>query len=482
MKYFLRIIAALLVCCSFMAANLTHVFSQDSSMEGIEIIVGKSQVMTVDFSIEEIATGNPEICAALKTGDKELLINAKKEGRTNVIVWGSGNNRVERAVTVLSGNATAYELQQMLKDIEGVQVRTAGQRIFVEGEVLTHAGMEKINKIVAGMPGVVNLVSISPLMKNIVKSEIEGALKKQGLGGVTVTPGKDKFVLTGKVYKPEDAQRAEKIALAFNQDVTNAIDIDQRVAGPATAKTGIIEMTLTVMEVEKNALKDIGIAWNPGGDLASGGTYGGSKGSSPSLSGSLAGTISNLFPKMRKIQEDGKGRTLMQQSLITTNGGNANFFAGSELPITTAQEGGTMSTEYKKVGVTLNFSPVININTISSPVKIESSTVTGEGPNGAPIIGSTQLETMLTVESGSSIVLGGLMGQKEASLLSKSPPNKGWSLFQSNKGTRQESETKEVLIFVTPRILASSSEAGKGIGDKVNDSFKKQEQENIKQK
>jgi pilus assembly protein CpaC len=171
----------------------------------------------------------------------------------------------------------------------------------------------------------------------------------------------------------------------------------------------------------------------------------------------------------------------MQQSLITKSGESAQFFAGSEQPISIAQPGGTMSVEYKKVGVTLNFKPEIDYyNNIVSVINVESSSVTGSGPGGAPIISNTNLNTVLSVPDGNSIALGGLVGQKELEGESASPIGRDAALFQANKGTRAETESREVIIFVTPRILKAEAPAPE-VQKKVEEDFKQQELERLRE-
>ena len=172
----------------------------------------------------------------------------------------------------------------------------------------------------------------------------------------------------------------------------------------------------------------------------------------------------------------------MQQTLITKNGDAAQFFAGSEIPIPVAQSGGTMSVEYKKVGVTMNFQPEIDYyKNIVSTINVESSAVTGSGPGGVPIISNTNLNTVLSVPSGHSIALGGLVGQRELESSSSSPPDGKSSLFQANKGSRQETGTREVVIFVTPRVL-SSEPPPPAVQKKIETDFKQQELERLRQK
>jgi len=456
----------------------------------LEISAGESRVLKTDFNIEKIAIGDPAICGGLKTGDQEVLINAKKPGQSNIFIWGSDNQKSEIQIIVKSSevNLLANDLREIISDIDGINVRVVGSRIFVEGEVFTHNDMQRIEKIINGMPNVVNLVEFSPVMKDIVKSEIEKSLASQKMNHVKVTVTKNKFMLTGSVSSETESKRAQRIAEAYSPSIINAIAIRKPVLKKTAAdkptpppKSILIEMSLNIMEIEKSALRDVGIHWNPGGSLGASGSYSGSSGSSPSLGGSLAGTISNLFPKMRKIKESGHGRSLMQQTLVTKSGDAAQFFAGSEIPISVTQPGGTMSVEFKKVGVTLNFKPEIDYyNNIVSSINVESSSVTGSGPGGVPIISNTNLNTVLSVASGNSIALGGLVGQKELNSQSESPPGGGSSLYQANDRSRAETDTREVIIFVTPRILNGDAPAPE-IQKKVKDDFKQQELDRLRQ-
>ena len=141
----------------------------------IEISAGESRVLKTGFVVEKIAIGDPDVCGAVKTAEQEVLINAKKPGQSNIFIWAADNGKAEIQVIVKSSeiNNMANELKEVIRDIEGVDVRVIGSRIFVEGEVFTQNAMRRIEKVIAGMPDVVNLVEFSPVMKDIVKSEIE---------------------------------------------------------------------------------------------------------------------------------------------------------------------------------------------------------------------------------------------------------------------------------------------------------------------
>lgn len=453
--------------------------------ETLELDAGQSRVLKSDFGIEKIAVGDPEILGCVKVRDQEMLINAKSAGQTNIFVWGT-DQQAEVRVIVRDREleTTAAEIREVVKNIEGVSIRVTGNRVFIEGEVFSHNDMKRIETVITGLPAVVNLVELSPVMKEIVKKEIDKALASQGMKNVNVSVTQNKFMLTGHVRNEEESKRAQRIAQAYSPDIVNAIAIRAPASGkdfPRPEKPVLIEMSVNIMEMERNALRDIGVHWNPGGSVGGSGTYAGAKGQGPTLAGSLTGTLSNLLPKMRKINETGRGRSLMQQTLLTKSGDSAELFAGSEVPIPVAQDGGTMSVEYKKIGVKLKFNPTIDpYKNIVSSISVESSSITGEGPGGAPTISTTNLNTVLSVASGQSIALGGMMGQRDVEALSGSAPGGGSALFQANKAKRKGTDSREVVIFVTPRILSGQAVGTTELKKSVEKDFKEQELEKLR--
>ena len=454
--------------------------------ETLELDAGESRVLKSEFNIEKIAVGDPDILGCVKVREQEMLINAKGAGQTNIFIWGTDDQAEIRVIVRNRKLETmAEEIRAVIKSIEGVNVRVTGNRVFVEGEVFSHNDMKKIETVVKDLPDVVNLVELSPVMKEIVKGEIDKALASQGMRNVNVSVTQNKFMLTGHVTSEEESMRAQRIAQAYSPDIVNAIAVRVPAARenfPEPEKPVLIEMSVNILEIERNALRDFGVHWNPGTSVSGTGTYAGAKGQGPTLTGSLTGTLSNLLPKIRKIDETGQGRSLMQQTLLTKSGDSAHLFAGSEVPIPIAQEGGTMSVEYKKIGVKLDFKPTIDTyNNIISAISVESSSITGEGPGGAPNISTTNLNTVLSVASGQSIALGGMMGQRDVEAISGSAPGGSASLIQANKARRKGADSREVVIFVTPRILSAEGVDTTDLKKSVEKDFKEQELEKLRQ-
>lgn len=463
----------------FLALAVVFPTGSSAGLKKLTMQVGESRVLKFDYDIQKVATGSPEICQVTRTDVREILVNAKMAGETNILVWDHEKLREEIAVVVSLRDASglARDLTALLEDVEGVRVRVIGDRVAVEGEVFSRKDLDRTNSILDGMNGVINLVKMSPLLKKILAEEMQKAIS---LKGVTVNTAKESFLLEGIVFSEADKERAQAVASAYADNVVNVIKVMERgTLGPAQ----MVQMTLSVMEIENDNMKGMGFHWNPGASGGGSGTWGGGSGQSSSFMGAITGTISNLFPKMQKLNEIGKGRSLFQQSVVTKSGDNAHFFVGDEIPIPVAQDGGKMSVEYKKVGLTMNFSPVIDQwGNIDTSVDIDSSFVAGEGMGGAPKIRDTKLKSAVYVKQGESIALGGMIGQREAKSFSGSNPEGGAALFQLNKSNKFMHDQSQVLIFVTPEILKSGGEAVKDMGDKIRDSFKDYEYDNINRK
>jgi pilus assembly protein CpaC len=445
----------------------------------IELFAGQSTVVKFDFNVDKLAVGDPETVGVGRTGDREMLINAKKPGSTNILAMGANGEKKEFAVRVLSGTMAEQSkaLAEMLSGIEGVRVRQIGPRIVVDGEVYSSESFDRIGKLLATMPEVVNQVGLSQVMKRIVGEQIR---KEIGRPGVSVKSVKDSFVLDGVVFAPEEADRAVKIAKLYSNNVVNALRVAPEAAPKeAYVQPKLIEVTMNIVEVSKSALRDLGVHWNPLGAAEASGTSTVEKG----IVTTLTGIITGLAPKMRRIVDDGKGRSLINQSVITRAGGQAKFFAGTEMPITVSQSLGTMSVEYKKIGMTLNVSPIIDPGKrIDTSIQVESSAITGEGMSNAPIVSTNNLSTMLNVDSGVSIALGGLISQRELLSMSQSPPDKELSLLQLNARKRTGVDDTEVIVFVTPRVIESAGQAAADIDEKVRKNFKKRDLEELREK
>lgn len=487
--YRITALTAVLVCfvvCCWGGAAL----SMKNADEVLQLMAGTSQVYSVPFKVEKIATGDAKIFGVAQTGESEMVINAVSEGTSNLILFGANKQKKELLISVLSPDLVlrADELRKVLRDIDGVEVKIVGKQIVIDGQIVKTKDLIRINQLLASMRDVVNIVQMSEVMKRIVAEQMQSAINRPN---IHVSVAKSTFLIEGVVPNEEEAQRAEKIAQAYNPNVINALVSAKSQERPKPyEKPDILEINLTIMEVQKDALKRFGIYWNP--DITTQANpsmshtsnqkwYPYSASVTTDLAYTMAGVISNFFPKMRRIHDEGFGRTLMQQTLVTKNGAKAKFFAGSEQPIPVSQSLGNVTIEYKKVGMTLDVTPSIDpLDNIDTILQMESSTVTGTSAQGAPIVRTNNMNTAVNVKRGVTIVLGGLAGERELRSLQNHNPDNTPTMFQANYDKSRTKEQTEVVVFITPRVVEDVKMAGRDVQLGAKEEFKRVELDNLR--
>jgi len=193
----------------------------------------------------------------------------------------------------------------------------------------------------------------------------------------------------------------------------------------------------------------------------------------PGLRGLSAAVIgSDYWFLIRALQSQGRLQVLSRPQLLTADNQPATINIGKRVPIITDtrydQYGNTINSfRYEDVGVNLAVTPKISpdgfvrieVGTTNSDLSsqtVDISTVKGQSVN-LPVINQRRANTTVTVRSGQTVIIGGLINTSDDIQIKKVPllgdlPGLG-ALFRSrNKIT----ERRELLIFLTPQVLLSS--------------------------
>ncbi len=161
--------------------------------------------------------------------------------------------------------------------------------------------------------------------------------------------------------------------------------------------------------------------------------------------------------ELQALESEAITKTVARPKLVTQDGQKASIETGVEIPYTTtAQQGSTPTTTFKKAVLKLEVTPQITPNNkvaINLTVNNDSPT-TGPNYNGQVGINTTTMTTNILVDDGETVVLGGIFkytlddSVQEIPILSKIPILGG--LFRAVDKSTQRSE---ILIFLTPHIL-----------------------------
>jgi type IV pilus assembly protein PilQ len=155
------------------------------------------------------------------------------------------------------------------------------------------------------------------------------------------------------------------------------------------------------------------------------------------------------------LERSGKGRVLSTPRLTTQNNIEAEVAQGVQIPIQTVANN-TVTVTFKDAVLLLKVTPQItSANTVIMRITIENASPDfSRSVNNIPPIDTQRALTQVQVNDGATTVIGGIFVSREQSSNVRTPlfhriPLLGW-LFRRDS---INDESRELLIFITPRIL-----------------------------
>ncbi|PCK09412.1 MAG: type IV pilus secretin PilQ [Alteromonadaceae bacterium] len=165
-----------------------------------------------------------------------------------------------------------------------------------------------------------------------------------------------------------------------------------------------------------------------------------------------------LGMELSALQDTGFAEIVSQPKVITQDKKKASIESGTEVPFQEESASGGTTTSFKEAVLKLDVTPQITPdNRIIMDLHISQDAISSiDAASGIPIIDITQLKTQVLVSDGETIVLGGIYSTDSVDGVTKVPllgdiPFIG-RLFR--KTTHSETK-RELLIFITPKIMAS---------------------------
>jgi len=163
----------------------------------------------------------------------------------------------------------------------------------------------------------------------------------------------------------------------------------------------------------------------------------------------------NIDVALTALERSGKGRILSTPRLTTQNNVAAEVTQGLQIPIQTVANN-TVTVSFKDAALTLQVTPQItSANTVIMQITLENATPDfSRQVNGIPPIDTQRARTQVQVDDGATTIIGGIFVTREQISNERTPglyrlPLLGW-LF---KRDTTSDESRELLIFITPRII-----------------------------
>jgi pilus assembly protein CpaC len=393
----------------------------------LSLPTGRSIVVDLPRSAKEVFIGNPGVANAVIRTSRKMYVIAMAEGTTNIFVNDEGGRQIaafEVNVSKERGNEMAV-LRQVLKQTlpeAQIEVQSVGENIILTGEVDSLLEAQRAIELAS------NLVGTGLVGGGNVAAQSAGA----AAGGGSVTAP----TVTGKVINGLRVRGNDQVMLK-----------------------------VTIAEVRREAIKELGVDLNGTWKVASFAT--GDFGVAAALD-TVNDLPSEIGGTLRALEDQGVFRTLAEPTLTAVSGESALFNAGGEIPLRSREcDPDTRVCQivitFKKVGVSLGFTPVV---LSGGRISLRVATgVTDEGPNkGAefgeyiPSFQTRTTETTVEIPSGGSLVTAGLI-QSRADMSTKGVPGLMnlpilGTLFKSRSYQRRETE---LVIMVTPFIVKPTS-------------------------
>jgi general secretion pathway protein D len=203
-----------------------------------------------------------------------------------------------------------------------------------------------------------------------------------------------------------------------------------------------------------------------------------------SLAATLLGTVSGgMFGVMKNgwgaivqaVSSDTNSNILATPSITTLDNEEAHFLVGQEIPIITGSTTGSANSnpfqtvDRQEVGIKLTVTPQVNEGS-GVQLTIEQEVSSLSGATGVDVItNKREIKTTVMVDSGETIILGGLIDEDVQESVQKVPllgdlPIIG-HLFKSTSNTTRK---RNLMVFIRPTIIRDGALMNEISQDKYN--------------
>jgi type IV pilus assembly protein PilQ len=170
------------------------------------------------------------------------------------------------------------------------------------------------------------------------------------------------------------------------------------------------------------------------------------------------GNVANTFRldmALSAMQSDGQARIISAPKTTTQNNMEATIMQGKQIPVQTIQNN-TITVVYRPAALELKVTPQITADgTVVTTLEIKNNAADfGNLVNGIPPIDTQSIKTTVMVPDGGTIVIGGMYRVEKTTtdngvpFLSKIP-----LLGNLFKNSTKRKDQRELLVFITPRII-----------------------------
>ena len=289
-------------------------------------------------------------------------------------------------------------------------------------------------------------------LANTIKEAVPG-------NNIKVGSANGRLVLSGEANDSQAAEKAKDIAKRFSgeEEIINSVNI---------TSSQQVQLNVRFVEINRQVGQELGTQLSA--QYAFGGSSVGFNTNPQSSSNAPAGAIISRLTTggltvdmaLRALEDRGVARRLAEPNLIARSGETASFLAGGEFPIPVASKENTITVEYKKYGVSLEFTPtvladgLISLDIAPEVSSVDTSASYQVGNLAIPGFVVRRARTMVDLKSGQSFMIAGLLQSQNDTGTQRIPglgklPVLG-NLFSSKAYQRRETD---LVIIITPYLV-----------------------------
>jgi pilus assembly protein CpaC len=465
------------------------------------LTTGEDKAVDLEFEVANanaISVGNPKTVATtlVKIGDRrQLIFKPLSSGETNVTLRdANGDIRLIFQVRVAPSDLLrlAGELRDLLRDVEGLDIRVVGTKVVVDGELITPNDYGRVITVVndkAFSDNILSLFQLSNKALVAIAKRIQDDIHNFGANSVSTRVVNGVIFLEGTVDNYDQAKRAHDLADTYLPPArpNTYLENDPKAAQfmgkrapilsfivinppPPKKQEKLVRVTFHFVDLEKDYNTVFGFQWQPGftadptvqvgagstGGVAAGGT-------------SFTGTLSSLFPKLQSAQQAGYARVLRTGTVIVRSGLPAQITDTTSFPFSQLGSNGQVNAGSQDIKVDFGVTPSIlgQSEDISLDLKMNIMSLVGRAPAGDTrgTTDANHVETKIYVKSNESAAVGGMSFNDVGTDFNKDAPfattgatansDPLFSLLHSKSYRKKKSQ---FVIFITPQIIENASE------------------------
>lgn len=366
--------------------------------KSIKIAKGKPKTIRVDTGFAEIVVGDPEVANITPLTNQSFYVLGHKLGTTGIALF-DDNKKLIGSVDV----EVTYDTNQLNAAIQ----------------------------------------------QNVPDSDIRASTAN------------GQIVLSGAAADKVSADKAKKIAKQFNEgnEVIDSVNV---------TSSQQVQLNVRFVEVNRQSITKLGV--KAGANFVQGldgsnwvfedGAFPQARAGAGQIVGQLVAGGLSIDATIDALETKGLARRLAEPNLVARSGQKASFLAGGEFPIPVAQKEGVVTIEFKKYGVSLDFTPtvlkdgLISLDIAPEVSAVDQSNAYNVGGISIPGFIVRRAETSVDLKSGQSFMMAGLLQTFNDVNLERLPgigkaPVIG-SLFSSKGYQRRETD---LVIIVTPHLV-----------------------------